>query len=208
MGNDMPGGGQHNPETKATRPSLLLRIRDFRDGESWQQFVDLYRPMIIRYLRGIGVGEDDALDLAQEVLQIVLRRIHAFAYDPLVGKFRGWLRKVTVNRARRHFLEKRRQFLSPGGTGVHQALQQVPDASGDMDEHWERQWRTRCLEVAMEKVRPQVEESTWQSFRMAVLENQPPKVVAEKLKISVGLVYVNKSRVLARLRKAVETINE
>ena len=83
----------HDMNGVKTRPSLLLRVRNLRDQKSWDEFVELYSPLVLRYLRRIGVPNQDALDLLQDVLGIVVRHIGSFEYDP--GKsFRAWLRTI------------------------------------------------------------------------------------------------------------------
>lgn len=43
-----------------TRPSLLLRLRDVDDAESWSEFVRLYTPLVFSHCRrhGLGAGRD------------------------------------------------------------------------------------------------------------------------------------------------------
>lgn len=190
-----------------TRASLLLRLRDLRDEESWREFVDLYGPFIKRYLRAVGLSQEDASDLAQEILQIVVTHVTGFDYDPAKGSFRGWLRKVTRNRVWRFFRERQRVPAAPGGTTALEALNRLPD-DGEMDEAWEREWRKRRLEAAMEKARLKVKPQTWEAFELAVLSGLPPETVAAKLRTSVGQVYVSKSRVIKRLREEVVRIDE
>jgi len=67
-------------DDRDTRPSLLVKIRDPRNQESWSQFVELYGPLILRCLRSMGVPEQDALDLSQDVLRILIRRMQTFEY--------------------------------------------------------------------------------------------------------------------------------
>ena len=135
-----------------TRPSLLLRVRDFRDQKSWDEFVELYGPLVLRYLRRIGVAQQEALDLLQDILEIVVRHIGSFEYDP--GKsFRAWLRTIATHRAYRYFRTKKRQPITPGGTTHVQAMHETPnkdDGQGEND--WiEQEWRKRRLELALEK---------------------------------------------------------
>ena len=52
------------------------------------------------------------------------------------------------------------------------------------------------------------EDATWQAFRQTALEGKPAAEVAETLGMSVGAVYVAKSRVLARLKAQVRLIED
>ncbi len=190
-----------------TRPTLLERVKDFRDEQSWQEFNRLYRPLIRCFLYKVGVPREHVPDLTQEVMQIVLNQIPDFQYDPEKGSFRGWLYVVTANRARRFYRQHSRGADGRGGTTHQELLQQLP-AEERVSEIWEQEWQKRCLEEAMKKVRERVKESTWESFRLATLEGLPAETVAQKTNLSVGQVYVNKSRVLKWLRETVEALNE
>src|SRR5260370_41571942 len=75
----------------STRASLLVRLRDPRDGPAWTQFVDLYAPLVYGYLRKQGLQDADAADVSQEVLGAVAGAVGRFEYDPRRGTFRNWL---------------------------------------------------------------------------------------------------------------------
>jgi RNA polymerase sigma-70 factor (ECF subfamily) len=80
--------------------------------------------------------------------------------------------------------------------------------SGQAVEAWvEEEHRRRVLEIAMKRVRAAVQPLTWEAFRRSVFDGIPPEAVAEQLQTTVGNVYVAKSRVLAKLREAVEQID-
>ena len=185
-----------------------MRVRDLQDQDSWREFVDLYAPMIRSYLGRIGVVAKDRDGLTQEVFCLIVRRIPTFVYDPHKGRFRGWLRKVTLNLARRYFTRAARQVAAGGGTERQKLLELLPDPDAGLDDVWERQWRQRCLEVAMQKVQSRVKRHTWEAFRMSTLEGKPGKDIADQLGMTIGHVYVSKSHVLKMLREEVETINE
>src|SRR6516165_1927846 len=95
-------------EIPSTRASLLVRLRDPRDGEAWRQFVDLYAPLVYGYARKQGLQDADAADLSQEVLRAVAGAVGRLEYDPARGAFRNWLftvvrRKLSDwRRARKH----------------------------------------------------------------------------------------------------------
>jgi len=83
-------------DSHMTRPSLLVRIRDLKDGQAWSQFVKIYSPLIYRYARRCGLQDADAADVTQEVLRKVSRSIGQFEYDRQKGSFRGWLISVAT----------------------------------------------------------------------------------------------------------------
>src|SRR5262249_54046786 len=64
----MQGGGSPMSDLPATRPSLLVRLRDSRDGQAWTQFVQVYGPVVYNFARKRGLQDADAADLTQDVL--------------------------------------------------------------------------------------------------------------------------------------------
>ena len=98
-----------------TSTSLLERLRLSPDGAAWERFVEIYGPMIYRWLRQFGLQDQDAGDLGQEVLLTVVRAMPGFQYDPQHGFFRGWLRGIVVNQLRGFWRSQRasRQIGTP-----------------------------------------------------------------------------------------------
>ena len=58
-----------------TRMTLLVRIRDGKDRRAWNDFFQLYAPLIYSYAVKHGFQDADASDIAQEVMCTVLRSI-------------------------------------------------------------------------------------------------------------------------------------
>jgi RNA polymerase sigma-70 factor (ECF subfamily) len=83
--------------TPETRASLLIRIRNPADQAAWQNFVEIYRPVIVRLARKQGMQEADANDIAQQVLFAVAKAVEQREHDPKRAKFRTWLRAVVHN---------------------------------------------------------------------------------------------------------------
>ena len=54
----------------------------------------------------------------------------------------------------------------------------------------------------MDAVRATCEERTWQAFWQVVMEDRSPAEVGRELRMTVGAIYIAKSRVLKRLRDA------
>ena len=118
-----------------TRPSLLARIRDPRDGVAWGEFVDIYGPLVYDYGRRRGLQDADAADLTQDVLRAVAAAADRFAYDPARGAFRSWLFTVTRTKLLDSVRRRRPGDRGTGDTDVHKHLEAKEAGYSDgMDE--------------------------------------------------------------------------
>jgi RNA polymerase sigma factor (sigma-70 family) len=193
------------PETPATRPSLLVRLRDPRDGQAWELFVRLYAPLIYGLARRRGLQDADAADLTQEVLRTVANALPDFEYDPARGRFQNWLYAVVRTRLS-NFLQARRARPDQG-RGDTIALEEIERAD-PAEVWWEQEYQRQVFARAVERVRPAVEPHTWEAFQRTALADLPARQVAGDLGMSVAAVYMARSRVLARLRDAVRQLEE
>src|SRR5436190_14167804 len=109
-------------EPPATRPSLLVRLRDVRDAAAWQQLVELYAPMVYGFARKRGLQDADAADLMQDVLRAVSGAAARLDYDPAKGTFRSWLFTVTRNKLYNFLDHNKRQVQADGGSGTRRLL--------------------------------------------------------------------------------------
>jgi RNA polymerase sigma-70 factor (ECF subfamily) len=152
------------PHAPQTRPSLLLRLRNFRDHEAWAQFVEVYAPPIYGYLRKRGLQDADAADLTQACLRQVAARVGTLEYDPRRDSFRGWLFTVVRNKLRDFLAQPRRLYQGSGDSGVQRMLENTAAPEADEAGEWERAYQCGLFAWAAEQVRPQVREATWQAF--------------------------------------------
>lgn len=192
-------------EAHRTHPSLLLRLRDARNAEAWEQFVEIYTPLVYGFCRQHGLQDADAADVAQEVMRSVALAIGRFEYDPRRGRFRTWLLTITRNQLNTFFARQQRELQGSGDTAMLQWLesQTAPeDQSG-----WDDAYHRRLFEVAAEQVHAEVQEATWQAFWQTAWEEQDGQTVAQNLGMSVGAVYIARSRVLTRLKERIRAID-
>src|SRR5262245_49776422 len=96
-----------------TSASLLDRLRLTPDEESWRRLVELYTPLIRGWL-GRHARLQDADDLVQEVLSVVVRKLPQFVRQPRTGAFRRWLKSITVNCLRDSWRRDRGRPLATG----------------------------------------------------------------------------------------------
>jgi RNA polymerase sigma factor (sigma-70 family) len=193
-------------ESLHTRPSLLVRLRDPRDQEAWRLFLDLYAPLIYGFGRKSGLQDADAADLTQIVLQAVSTSIGRLDYDSEKGTFRGWL----FGLARNQLGKWRRSQRQPQGTGDTENLLQLAalPAHEDSADWWETEYKRQRFLVAAQRVRPQVNQDSWHVFWQTAVEGRPASDVADELRIKLGALYTAKSRVLALIRKEIQTLVE
>jgi RNA polymerase sigma-70 factor (ECF subfamily) len=194
------------PESPVTRASLLIRLRDARDKEAWNQFVQVYAPLIYSFARSRGLQDADAADLMQDVLSSLTRSLGRLDYDPQRGSFRSWLYTITRNRLNTFLDRQSRVVHGTGDSGAHRLLEQEPEPA-EISE-WERGYERRVFEWASERIHAGASESIWQAFYQTAVEGKKPKDVAKTLNMSVGAVYVAKSRILSQIREQVQQLNE
>jgi RNA polymerase sigma factor (sigma-70 family) len=186
---------------QATSPSLLIRLRD-PEGAAWGRLIDLYSPLIHRWLARVGVRPNDAEDLVQEVLAVVVRRFPTFEHNRRTGAFRAWLRAIAVNCARDFWKANRlRGVVAPGGSDFGSYLAQVEDPDHPLATAWEREHDLHVTRQLLELLQPEFEPRTWEMFRRFVLEETPAAQVAASLGTTPNAVFIAKSRVLTRLRE-------
>jgi len=192
-------------DSPLTRASLLVRLRDARDGAAWSQFVTLYAPLIYGHARKHGLQDADAADLTQDVLRAVAGAIPRLAYDPGRGSFRGWLFTIVRNKLRNHLQKKGKQTPGSGDTDAIRLLEQQ---AAPEEEQWEADYQRQIFAWAVERIRPDFQEKTWQAFWRTAVEGHSGKDVAAKLGMTVAAIYLAKGRVLVRLKEEIEQVRD
>lgn len=190
-----------------TRDSLILRLADTEDASAWEAFLAIYEPMLFRLARRWGLQDADARDLVQEVFVAVSRSIESFERRGGAADFRAWLARIAHHKFADLLSRRKRQAVGSGQTDVHLWLAQLPDKAA-ANSRWDLELRRELFQWAAREVRESVQPQTWQAFVGTAIDGQPVEAVAEQLGISVGQVYVARSRVMSRMRRVVEGWSE
>jgi len=196
-----------------TRPSLLHRLKDTQDHQSWQEFNDLYRKLIFGFAIKAGLTEDEAQEVVQETLIAAAKNLPEFRYDPKVCSFKTWLLNLSRWRVQDQ-LRKRvpaapATFSKPRDADRTATIERVADPAGlELEAIWEKEWQTTLLDAAVEKVKAQVDLKQWQMFDLYALKEWTAKDVAKALGVSVGRVYLTKHRVTALLKKEMKRLDK
>jgi RNA polymerase sigma-70 factor (ECF subfamily) len=145
--------------------------------------------------------EQDADDLVQEVLTVVVRKLPGFRREPRTGAFRRWLKNITVNCLRDYWRSGRSRPKATGDSDFAQMLDQLEDPASDLSRLWDQEHDHHVTHRLLEMIRPKFEPATWQAFQRVALDGAPAEQVAAELGLTVNAVFIAKSRVLSRLRQ-------
>lgn len=182
-----------------TSLSLLDRLQRGSEGDDWQRLVEIYHPFIKRFIRLDAVLAADADDICQETLAKIAAHLPKFERQR-DGSFRAWLKTITVNQVKLFFRKRQSERRAVPREGAA-ALESLAEPNSELSQAWDREYANHVLCRLSELVRADFSASTWEAFRLRVLDEKSTSEVAARLGMSSNAVDVAKSRVLARLRR-------
>ncbi len=186
-----------------TRASLLLRLKNRDDAAAWEEFVAIYQPILYRMARSRGHQDADAREIVQEVMVAITKHIESFEARRGTGSFRAWLSTMVRTKAINHFARTSKHF-GIGGTEFSKRLEQHVDPNCDAENQFDQEYRKQLFMWAADRVRETVNESTWNAFWQSCVQEHPVEQVASRLKLSVGSVYVARTRIIAKMRRMID----
>jgi RNA polymerase sigma factor (sigma-70 family) len=197
-----------------TRRTLLSRLRNLDDQESWRTFFNIYWRLLYNVARKSGLDDSSAQEIVQETVIAVARKMPEFRYDPARGTFRQWLLRITRRRIVDHL---RRIYRRPPQAEV------APESLDDAEEHaaaitdesasaidaaWDEEWEKFTFEAALACVRAASNPRHFQVFDYCVLKEWPASKVAATLGLNAAQVYLAKHRVAQAMKRAIRKIND
>lgn len=183
----------------------MIRKAKANDADAWKRLVHTYSRRIYRWCRRGGLQPADASNVVQEVLRSVARKLPDFRHEHATDTFRGWLRRITVNKINDHFRMEGKQPAAPrGGTDAHRQLQHLAVRSS-----YEPTWATTHPRVTspgldrgqLETVRSQFSERDWKMFWRVVVDGQSAVEVGDEFGVTANTVRIVKTRLLKKLRQ-------
>src|SRR3989442_11239644 len=186
----LPMAGPNNEGTRTeaslqTRWSLIGRLKDMDDQQSWQEFFDAYWKLIHSVALKAGLSDAEAQEVVQETVISVARKMPEFKADPAAGSFKSWLLTLTrwriVDQAR-----KRQAKPAPNPDGGHESppnpqtgvsapqhrddsartstADRIPDPGLDLEAVWNEEWENNLLGAAAERGKRPVDPEQYQLF--------------------------------------------
>jgi RNA polymerase sigma factor (sigma-70 family) len=192
-----------------TRYSLLSRLEDWSDQESWKVFFDTYWRLIYSMALKSGLTEDEAQDVVQETVIAVARDIRKFERDRTLGSFKGWLRNIVRWRIADQF---RKRLSMPRADGLEpraDELAEIPDPAGSkLEVLWQEEWQANLFSAAVDRVKQRVKGEHYQIFDFYVLQGWPAVKVARTMRVNVGRVYLIKHRISSLIKKEIQALEK
>jgi RNA polymerase sigma-70 factor (ECF subfamily) len=102
----------------------------------------------------------------------------------------------------------RRRRPGDCGTGDTGAFDNVESRPIEANAAFELEVRRAAFEQAADRVRPQVQTTSWEAFWRTSVLGHSIQETARALGISIGSVYAARSRILARLRTEADAMLE
>ena len=192
-----------------TRHSLISRLKDWDDQESWKEFFDTYWKLLYSVALKSGLSDAEAQDVVQDTIVAVAKKMPEFHYDPALGSFKSWLLTITRRRIIDHLRKRQRQpqrherrpDATEGRTGT---MDKIPDPAGDQfGDIWVEEWKDSLYAAAVKRVKQQVEAKQFQMFDCYAVKGWPVEKVAGLLGVSVGAIYTAKSRITALIKEEI-----
>jgi RNA polymerase sigma-70 factor (ECF subfamily) len=201
-------------ELVPTRQSLLERLRNLDDHDSWQEFFDTYWKLIYCAAIKFGLSDTEAEEVVQETIIGVARKMETFRYEPQTCSFKGWLMHVTqrriIDRLRKRQTQPQsftplRSDTSTSGTAL-----QIPDASAEQafEGMWTEEWEKNLVDAAMERVKRKVNPEHYQIFYLHSVKNMAARDIGKLLGVSAAKVYVVQHRVAHLVKREVRVLEK
>ena len=190
-----------------TRATLIRRVQNQHDDESWEEFVRVYRRYIYAIIRSMNISEHDTEDILQQVLINLWNSLPKMDYDK-IKRFRSWLSTVTKNCVT-DFIRKRTRDanrLKKAGkdeTLVYLKAIRLPE----IDAIAEREWEIHLTNLALENIESLFSGKAVAAFRLT-LKGRSVEEIAKELGLKENSVYRLKNRVKDRLIQEIMHLRE
>ncbi len=207
-----------------TSVELLKALGDNAAGARWQEFVNLYLPMLQEYC-ACKFPYLDADDVIQETFIALVKILPNYKYDPETnGYFHSYIRKVLHNKAVDIFKkeirskEKNKFFAdwanreSEWATDpdfsrlLRKKLDELTNEKKD-DDGYDIESSVVNMALAELNNNPDIQELTKIIFREVAIEGKKPAEVAEAHGITRNAVDQIRSRMVAHLKKIIDSLD-
>ncbi len=185
--------------SQTTHATLLARLSDGQDPAAWSEFCLRYGDLLRSFARQRGLQPADCDDIVQDVLAALAKSMPGFTYDPARGKFRSYLKTVTIHA----IFARMRQNTGEVALEEVKTAAEAAAADQDVESQWDSQWRQYHLRQALRIIRAEFSEADFAAFEQYAINGRTAQQTAESLSLTLDQVYQAKSRILRRLSQVI-----
>ncbi len=204
------------PDPLPTHWTLIHRLRDWDDQESWREFFDTYWQLLYGAALKAGLTETEAQEVVQETVITVAKGLKKSELDPTRGSFKGWLLHTTRWKIADQFRKRAGappEHHPPGDGGSDTRERQtstedrIPDPNGlVLESVWDAEWAETLKSAALQRVKAKVDPLEYQIFDLCVLRGNPVRTVAAKLGVRPWRVYFAQRHIRGLLQREVRRL--
>jgi RNA polymerase sigma-70 factor (ECF subfamily) len=187
-----PGGARRSLAAPATPANLFAALRQPNGRRHWERFVHFCTPVLLAWASRLGLQEQDAADLVQDVYVVLIQKLPGLRDDG-GGRFHSWMRTVLLNKWRDHC-----KHLHAVRLGAPLREPPGPDTTRAVDES---DYRDHLVRRARQITEADFRPATWRACWEHAVPGRPAAEVAAELGVSEATVYAATFRVLSRLRE-------
>jgi RNA polymerase sigma factor (sigma-70 family) len=189
-----------------TRQTLLAKIKNEHDDQSWEDFIFYYQQFIYNIVRRMNMGHHDAEDLVQTIMLKLWNKMPEFEYKPGKGAFRGWLCRITQNETK-NYLRKKNKHLDRNNEENNRTVpqNQYDIDLPDIEEITRKEWQIYVTNLAWSNIKNTFNQNVQDAF-VLLYSDKTSKDVAAELKLEVNTVNVYKQRVRKRMMQEIKRL--
>jgi RNA polymerase sigma-70 factor (ECF subfamily) len=201
--------GEPKPNLSTVTNTFLLEGLQNPDNQVvWQEFVDRYRPLLVKYARRLGLKEADAQDASQQTLIAFCTAYQQGKYDREKGRLRIWLFGIARNQVMNMHRRDKRKEVQVAEDSDQTNFFARQGNENELEQIWEEEWRDAVLRQCLEEVRKEVDPKTIEAFELFAWKGTPAQEVAEKLGMTANAVFIAKHRVMKRIKELLPQMEE
>jgi RNA polymerase sigma factor (sigma-70 family) len=205
-----------------TRQSLLARLKDWGNQESWREFFETYWRLIYMAALKAGLNESEAEDVVQEVMIAAAKKMPVFTYESGKDSLKGWLLSVTRWKVGDQFRKRasagvtsRSPDRSPaaGGRASDAETPRTATSNGirdpidsDLEMVWDREWYAHLLRTALDRVKRRVNPAHYEIYHLHVVQGLSAHDTARALDVGTAAVHLAKHRVGRLVRRELRSL--
>ena len=180
-----------------TRQTLLERLSNKYDENSWNEFIGTYKAYICVVIMRMGINESDTEDLAQQVMLKLWKKLPGFNYNRN-KRFRNYLASTARNTVndfiRKINAEKARLEKADINTDEEEYVS-LPDINTLINEEWE----SFIANLALDNIRSHFEAASIDIF-LQILDGRDPQELADNLGLKKNSIQKTFRRIKEKLK--------